>query len=83
METVDKKAILSHYKSHSSKYKRSAKARFGQVGDQISHVKDQVGKGQGQEIDNIALPLVSIKHMIDPCMAKMRSADSITLMPLA
>ena len=32
---------------------RSAKARFGQVGDQVSHVKDQVGQGQGQELDNI------------------------------
>ena len=32
---------------------RSAKARFGQVGDQVSQVKDQVGQGQGQELDNI------------------------------
>ena len=31
---------------------RSAKARFGQVGDQVSQVKDQVGQGQGQELDN-------------------------------
>ena len=30
-----------------------AKAKFGQVGDQVSQVKDQVGKGQGQELDNI------------------------------
>ena len=29
---------------------RSAKARFSQVGEQVSQVKDQVG--QGQEIDN-------------------------------
>ena len=29
---------------------RSIKARFSQVGDQVSQVKDQVG--QGQEIDN-------------------------------
>ena len=28
------------------------KALFGQVGDQISQVKDQVGQGQGQELDN-------------------------------
>ena len=28
------------------------KARFGQVRDQLSHVKDQVGQGQGQELDN-------------------------------
>ena len=32
---------------------RSTKARFGQVGDQVSQVKDQVGQGQGQELDNI------------------------------
>ena len=31
---------------------RLAKGRFGQVGDQISKVKDQVGQGQGQELDN-------------------------------
>ena len=31
---------------------RSIKARFGWVGDQVSQVKDQVGQGQGQEIDN-------------------------------
>ena len=31
---------------------RSAKARFGHVGDQVSQVKDQVGQGQGQEFDN-------------------------------
>ena len=30
-----------------------AKAKFGQVGDQVSQVKDQVGQGQGQELDNI------------------------------
>ena len=29
------------------------KGRFGQVGDQVSQVKDQVGQGQGQELDNI------------------------------
>ena len=34
---------------------RSTKARFGQVGDQVSQVKDQVGQGQGQELDNIHL----------------------------
>ena len=34
---------------------RSTKARFGQVGDKVSQVKDQVGQGQGQEIDNIAV----------------------------
>ena len=32
---------------------RSTKARFGQVGDQVRQVKDQVGQGQGQELDNI------------------------------
>ena len=32
---------------------RSTKARFGQVGDQVSRAKDQVGQGQGQELDNI------------------------------
>ena len=31
---------------------RSAKARFGQVGNQVGKVKDQVGQGQGQELDN-------------------------------
>ena len=31
---------------------RSTKARFGQVGDQVSQVKVQVGQGQGQELDN-------------------------------
>ena len=31
---------------------RTAKARFGQVGYQVSQVKDQVGQGQGQELDN-------------------------------
>ena len=31
---------------------KSAKAKFGQVGDQVSKVKDQVGQGQGQELDN-------------------------------
>ena len=29
------------------------KARFCQVGDQVSQVKDQVGQGKGQELDNI------------------------------
>ena len=33
---------------------RSAKARFGQDGNQVSQVKDQVGQGQGQELDNIS-----------------------------
>ena len=28
-----------------------AKAWFGQVGTQVSQVKDQVGQGQGQELD--------------------------------
>ena len=31
---------------------RSTKARFCQLGDQVSQVKDQVGQGQGQELDN-------------------------------
>ena len=34
---------------------RSAKARFGQVGNQVRKVKDQVGQGQGQELDNCPL----------------------------
>ena len=34
---------------------RSAKARFGQVGNQV---KDQVGQGQGQELDNIEEGLI-------------------------
>ena len=32
---------------------RSVKARFCQVGDQVSQVKDQVGQGKGEELDNI------------------------------
>ena len=39
---------------------RSAKARFGQVGDQVSQVRDQVGRGQGQELDNNVLKFKSI-----------------------
>ena len=31
---------------------RSAKARFCQVGNQVRKVKDQVGQGQCQELDN-------------------------------
>ena len=31
---------------------RSIKTRFGQVGDQVSQVKDHVGQGKGQELDN-------------------------------
>jgi len=27
-------------------------ARFGQVGDQVDQAEDQVGQGQGQELDN-------------------------------
>ena len=30
---------------------RSIKARLGKVGDQVSQVKDQVGQGQGEELD--------------------------------
>ena len=32
-----------------------AKALYGQVGDQVGQVKDQVSQGQGQELDNIPL----------------------------
>ena len=38
---------------------RSTKARFGQVGDQVSQVKDQVSQGQGQELDNITFKLTN------------------------
>ena len=31
---------------------RLAKALFSQVGDQVGQIKDQVGQGQGQELDN-------------------------------
>ena len=31
---------------------RRAEARFGQVGYQVSQVKDLVGQGQGQKLDN-------------------------------
>ena len=41
---------------------RSIKARFGQVGDQVSQVKDQVGQGQGQELDNC--PFNALKCLI-------------------
>ena len=41
---------------------RSTKARFGQVGDQVSQVKDQVGQGQGQELDNY--PFNALKCLI-------------------
>ena len=40
---------------------RSAKARFGQVGDQVSQVKDQVGQGQGQELDNKKLQIFKLR----------------------
>ena len=39
---------------------RSAKAWFSQVGDQVSQVRDQVGQGQGQELDNNVLKFKSI-----------------------
>ena len=32
---------------------RLAKARFSQVGDQVSQVKDLVDQGQGKELDNL------------------------------
>ena len=32
---------------------RTAKAMFGQVDYQVSQVKDQVGQGQGQELDSL------------------------------
>ena len=41
---------------------RSTEARFGQVGDQVSQVKDQVGQGQGQELDNC--PFNALKCLI-------------------
>ena len=31
---------------------RPTKALFGQLGDQVRQVKDQVGHGQGKELDN-------------------------------
>ena len=39
---------------------RSDKATFDQVGDQVSQVSDQVGQGQGQELDNISVKTQSI-----------------------
>ena len=44
---------LSKYSVYSWPSFVKVKARFGQVGDQFSQVKDQVGQGQGQELDNI------------------------------
>ena len=50
---------------------RSIKARFGQVGDQVSQVEDQVGQGQGQELDNIRIvigvTLACDDFRIHPC----------------
>ena len=43
---------------------RSAKARFDQVGNQVSKVKDQVGQGQGQELDNIGTKCIIKKNKI-------------------
>ena len=40
---------------------RSAKAKFGQVGDQVRKVKDQVGQDQGQELDNMLLPKMPLR----------------------
>ena len=40
---------------------RSIKTRFGQVGDQVSQVKDQFGQGQGQELDNMIFFAVSVE----------------------
>ena len=31
---------------------RVSQTRFGQVGDQVDQAEDQVGQGQGQELDN-------------------------------
>ena len=41
---------------------RSIKARFGQVGDQFSQVKDQVGQGQGQGLDNLNMNNMNSIH---------------------
>ena len=35
-------------------------ARFSQVGDQVSQVKDQVGQGQGQELDNFTQNKIAV-----------------------
>ena len=32
-------------------------ALFGQVGDQVGQVKDHIGQGQGQELDNIQIDI--------------------------
>ena len=45
---------------------RSAKARFGQVGNQVRKVKDQVGQGQGQELDNFRTAL-QIQYRYSSC----------------
>ena len=42
---------------------RSAKARFGQVGNQVRKVKDQVGQGQGQELDNNMVKGWEVTHV--------------------
>ena len=43
---------------------RSIKAMFGQVGDQVSQVKDQLGQGQSQELDNETFPIGSNQYNI-------------------
>ena len=46
---------------------RWVKTRFGQVGDKVSQVKDQVGQGQGQELDNIWFGKVSGVGLFSSC----------------
>ena len=43
---------------------RLAKALFGQVGNLVGQIKDQVGQGQGQELDNTDIKMRMINIWI-------------------
>ena len=62
---------------------RLAKAWFDQVVDHVGQTKDQVGQGQGQELDNIA-PFVSnlsMKQMQNICVNKLTHNNDIMKIP--
>ena len=49
---------------HHTDWLLSSNIRFCKVGDHVSYVKDQVGQGQDQELDNRAC-LLAEKNSID------------------